>query len=190
MKIKAILLAAAISTLTACASTPVQETENRAPAQAPNPLPQVVAEAQPTAPVQQTPLQEAQPYAGPPPGSIDHFRYVSGDDRVYFAYNQYDLSAQARDTLRKQAQWLSEYSGAILVIGGHADERGTREYNLALGARRAEATKAFLISQGVNPSRMTTVSYGKERPIDGASTEAAWARNRNSHSSVLVGGNS
>ena len=116
----------------------------------------------------------------PVPGSIEDFGYQSGGEpRVYFAYDQYDLSSSARETLRRQAEWLTLYDGYTAVIEGHADERGTREYNLALGARRADSVKAFLVSQGVSPGRLTTVSYGKERPIDGRSSEDGWARNRN-----------
>jgi len=79
------------------------------------------------------------------------------------------------------------YSNVTAIVEGNADERGTREYNLALGARRAESVKAFLVGQGVSPSRLTTVSYGKERPIDGRSNEAGWSRNRNGHTNVTSG---
>lgn len=176
--------------LSACASTPKEDMSANEPVQEQAPAP-VFSEPAP-APIERE-LVEALPQAiptGPVEGSVDHFKYVSGEDRIYFGYNQYDLSASARDVLRRQAGWLSEYTNAILVVGGNADERGTREYNLALGARRADAVKAFLVSQGVAPSRITTVSYGKERPIDGGSNEAAWALNRNAHSAVLTGGNS
>ncbi len=134
-------------------------------------------------------LAEAVPEA-PKAGTKEHFKYMAGEDRVYFGYDRYDLTPQTRDVLRRQAQWLKEYSSSILVVGGNADERGTREYNLALGARRADAVKAFIVAQGIAPGRITTVSYGKERPIDGGSNEAAWALNRNAHSAVLVGGTS
>lgn len=182
MKIKTLLLSATLLTLAACASTPepvevVQKTEEPAPVQ---------TEAQPVAPVEEE-VVAAIP-AGPIPGSLDDFKQTSGDDRVYFAYNQYDLSAQSRDVLRRQVEWLKQYDSSIVIVGGNADERGTREYNLALGARRADSVKAFMVSQGVAPARITTVSYGKERPIDGRSNEAAWSLNRNAHTAVLIGG--
>ena len=190
MTIKFVIAGAALLVLSACASTPEPApiVDNTPQQEAPPP---VFSEPAPVKPVQQAPVVEIAPvYTGPAVGSIDHFKYIAGDDRVYFAYNQYDLNTQSRDVLRKQAEWLNQYSTSILVVGGNADERGTREYNLALGARRADSVKAYLVSQGVNPSRVTTVSYGKERPINGGSNEAAWAQNRNAHSAVLTGGSS
>ena len=126
---------------------------------------------------------------GPIPGSVEDFS-VNVGDRVFFGYNEDTLSPKAVTVLRSQAQWLEFYPSTIVVIGGHADERGTREYNLALGARRAEAVKDFLVSQGIDPNRVTTVSYGKERPIDGRSTEEAHALNRNGHTAIISGTNS
>ena len=195
MNIKSLFVIASVLALTACASTkpaPVvqtQQTNDRVPPNVfsnPAPVAEPVAEAPLNPPIQD---QNTIPQ-GPQPGTPEHFKYASGDDRVYFGYDQYDLSAQSREVLRAQAQWLQRYPAAILVVGGNADERGTREYNLALGARRADAVKAFLVSQGVAPGRITTVSYGKERPIEPRSNESAWAMNRNAHSAVLVGGNS
>ena len=186
MNTKHILVGFILLGLSACASTPKsvpvvdKVTEQKAP-------PPVFAEPAPVAPIAQETVNDLP--AAPAAGTLAHFKYVAGDDRVYFGYNQYDLTPQARDVLRKQAGWLKEYSSTIMVIGGHADERGTREYNLALGARRADTVKAFLVSQGVAPGRITTVSYGKERPIDGGSNEAAWARNRNAHTAVLISRN-
>jgi len=191
MNIKIIMVSAVMLILTACASTPKPEpiAQRQPTEQVPPP---VFSQPAPTAPVQQAtvaPIVQAVPQ-GPQAGTAEHFKYMSGEDRVYFGYNEYTLTPQTRDVLKRQAQWLQNYPSAILVVGGNADERGTREYNLALGARRADAVKAFLVSQGVSPGRVTTVSYGKERPIDGRSNEAAWALNRNAHSAVLVGGNS
>ena len=133
-------------------------------------------------PIPQTPYVDP---ARPAPGSIADFAYSTGGDaRIYFAYDQYTLSAQARDTLRQQADWLKIYSDYTAVIEGHADERGTRQYNIALGARRANSVKSFLVGQSVSPSRLTTVSYGKERPIDARSNEEGWARNRNGYTNL------
>ena len=89
--------------------------------------------------------------------------------------------------LTRQAQWLQTYSNVSAIVEGNADERGTREYNLALGARRADTVRDFLVSQGVSPSRLRTVSYGKERPIDARSNEAGWSRNRNGHTNITSG---
>ncbi len=178
--------------LSACATKPkpIPVVENK-PVQREVPPP-VMVQPKIAKPVEQAPIEnivEAAP-VGPQAGSVEHFKYMSGEDRVYFGYNLYTLTSQARDVLRRQAQWLNEHKTAIVVIGGNADERGTREYNLALGARRADTVKEFLIAQGIASGRITTVSYGKERPIDGGSNEAAWAINRNAHSAVLVGGSS
>ncbi|MDD3029953.1 MAG: peptidoglycan-associated lipoprotein Pal [Alphaproteobacteria bacterium] len=103
---------------------------------------------------------------------------VNVGDRVFFAFDKSDLSSQAQATLDRQATWLKRYADANVVIEGHADERGTREYNLALGERRATAAKNYLIAGGINASRIKTVSYGKERPAVVGNNEAAWAQNR------------
>jgi peptidoglycan-associated lipoprotein len=112
------------------------------------------------------------------PGSAADFVAQSGADYVLFGYDSYELDEEARTTLGKQAEWLARYPSVRVTIEGHADERGTREYNLALGDRRATAAKNFLAAQGVDTSRMTTISYGKERPAVEGSDESAWARNR------------
>ena len=110
-------------------------------------------------------------------GSPEDF-LVNVGDRVFFGYDRYDLTAAARATLERQAQWLQRYPNRRLVVEGHADERGTRVYNLALGERRANAVKNYLVAVGVSPSRVTTISYGKEQPAVLGATEAAWAQNR------------
>ncbi len=120
------------------------------------------------------------------PGSVQDFTENVGD-RVYFAYDRSDLDDADRMTLQKQAAWLQRYPNVTLVIEGHCDERGTREYNLALGARRAQATKDYLVSLGVNAARLDTISYGKERPVCSESNEACWAMNRRGVS-VIKGG--
>ena len=101
-------------------------------------------------------------------------------DRVFFATNESVLTTASRDTLRKQANWLRENSGINVVLEGHADERGTREYNLALGERRANAAKDYLMTYGVSASRISVISYGKERPVDSGSNPLAWSKNRRS----------
>ncbi|GGE06957.1 outer membrane lipoprotein Omp16 [Polymorphobacter glacialis] len=114
------------------------------------------------------------------PGSAADFAAQSGTDTVLFQYDSYEIDDEARTILGKQAEWLARYPNVRVTVEGHADERGTREYNLALGDRRATAAKNFLAAQGVGTSRMTTISYGKERPVAEGSDEAAWALNRRS----------
>ncbi len=101
-------------------------------------------------------------------------------DRVFFAYDSAVLTSQAQATLQRQAAWLQQYPYVNVVVEGHCDERGTREYNLALGERRASAARNYLVNLGVAPSRITTVSYGKERPAVLGSNPEAWAQNRRS----------
>ena len=101
-------------------------------------------------------------------------------DRVFFATNETILTTMSRDTLRKQAAWLRDNPSVSVVLEGHADERGTREYNLALGERRANAAKDYLMTYGVSSDRITVISYGKERPVDSGSNPLAWSKNRRS----------
>ena len=101
-------------------------------------------------------------------------------DRVFFATNESILTTRSRDTLRKQATWLRANSDITVVLEGHADERGTREYNLALGERRANAAKDYLMTYGVSSNRISVISYGKERPVDAGSNPLAWSKNRRS----------
>ena len=101
-------------------------------------------------------------------------------DRVFFATNESVLTTASRDTLRKQAEWLRKNSDITVVLEGHADERGTREYNLALGERRANAAKDYLMTYGISSDRITVLSYGKERPVDSGSNPLAWSKNRRS----------
>ncbi len=111
------------------------------------------------------------------PGSAQDF-VVNVGDRVFFPVDQTTLTPQARDTLNKQVQWLRLYPQYTVTIEGHADERGTREYNLALSARRAQNTRDYIVSQGIQPSRLRTVSYGKERPVAVCDDESCWSQNR------------
>jgi len=101
-------------------------------------------------------------------------------DRVFFATNESVLTTASRETLRKQATWLRKNPKVNVVLEGHADERGTREYNLALGERRANAAKDYLMTYGVSANRITVISYGKERPVDSGSNPLAWSKNRRS----------
>jgi len=101
-------------------------------------------------------------------------------DRVFFATNESVLTTASRDTLRKQATWLRANSEITVVLEGHADERGTREYNLALGERRANSAKDYLMTYGVSASRISVISYGKERPVDAGSNPLSWSKNRRS----------
>ena len=101
-------------------------------------------------------------------------------DRVFFATNESVLTTASRDTLRKQAAWLRKNPSINVVLEGHADERGTREYNLALGERRANAAKDYLMTYGISANRISVISYGKERPVDSGSNPLAWSKNRRS----------
>lgn len=119
------------------------------------------------------------------PGSSEDFKRSVTSDTVNFGLDQYDIDATAREILDSQVVWLQRYPNVRVTVEGHADERGTREYNLALGDRRANAAKNYLVARGVSPSRITTISYGKERPIALGSDEESWARNRRAVTVVL-----
>jgi peptidoglycan-associated lipoprotein len=121
------------------------------------------------------------------PGSAQDF-VINVGDRIYFDTNKYDISSEAQPVLSAQAAWLNRYPAVQVMIEGNCDERGTREYNLALGARRANSAREFLVAHGVDPTRIHTISYGKERPVDAGSDEAAWAKNRNAHTNITSGG--
>ena len=101
-------------------------------------------------------------------------------DRVFFATNETVLTTASRETLRKQAEWLRKNSKINVVLEGHSDERGTREYNLALGERRANSAKDYLMTYGISSNRISVISYGKERPVDSGSTPLSWSKNRRS----------
>ncbi len=130
-----------------------------------------------TTPPAATPPVTSTPAASIRPGSQQDL-VVNVGDRVFFAYDKSDLSQAARTTLDKQATWLKQYGQNRVVVEGHCDERGTREYNLALGERRANSAKSYLINQGIAAARVTTISYGKERPVALGANEAAYSQNR------------
>ena len=169
------LIGLAAASLAACASRPKPQG------------PVAPAPAAPSAP--QTPYTPAPPSPvnqGALPGTVQDF-VVNIGERVYFDTDQYVVRADAEPLLAAQAQWLNRYPAVRVRIEGNADERGTREYNLALGARRAESIRNYLIERGVSAGRIDTISFGKERPIAEGSTEDSWARNRNGHTAIVSG---
>ncbi|HZB92114.1 MAG TPA: peptidoglycan-associated lipoprotein Pal [Stellaceae bacterium] len=129
---------------------------------------------------QQTPPATA---AGPTPGTEQDLAQNVGD-RVFFDFDKSDIKSEERMKLQKQAEWLKKYPNVTVTIAGNCDDRGTREYNLALGERRASAAKKVLVALGVPANRISTISYGKERPSVPGDNEAAWAQNRNAITSV------
>ncbi|MEZ5998828.1 MAG: peptidoglycan-associated lipoprotein Pal [Hyphomonas sp.] len=170
--------AAVLVSLGACASKPAPVETTEAPAEVVDttPAPVETVDTTPVAPVAQ----------GPAPGSLEDFR-VNVGERVYFDLNAYRLDMDDQEILKRQAAWLASYPSVRIIVAGNCDERGTREYNLALGARRAAVVKDYLVSLGVDGSRIDTVSYGKERPIAGGSDEQAWALNRNGFTQLVSG---
>ena len=126
------------------------------------------------------------PGASAIPGSEQDFA-VNVGDRVFFLEDQSTLTPEAQETLRRQAQWLQQYPAVMVQVEGHADERGTREYNIALSARRATAAREFLIAQGVQASRISSIAYGKERPAALCDAEQCWSQNRRAVT-VITGG--
>jgi peptidoglycan-associated lipoprotein len=155
--------------------------------------PQVAATSEPPPP-RSAPSPRAAPAvsAAPPrpaietsiiPGTLRDFE-VNVGDRVFFSFDKSNLDDSARSALRKQAAWLAKYPAVTVAVQGNADERGTREYNLALGARRAVAVKDYLVSLGLAAGRLTTISFGKERPVCVESTEACWSQNRRAVSAI------
>jgi peptidoglycan-associated lipoprotein len=168
------LVGVAVSAIAACA--PRRPVEGSVPT--PPATPQYPTA--PTAPVTGTPVGAVVP------GSEQDF-VVNIGDRVYFDLNMYQIRPEAFARLDAQAQWLQRYPQVTIRIEGNADERGTREYNLALAARRAESVRNYLVDRGIPAGRIDTISYGKERPIAEGSNEAAWARNRNAHTAIVSG---
>lgn len=173
--IKIAVLLATVSAVAACSK--------KAPEQLPPPPaePTRVAEATPPppAPAQTRP-------SGPQIGSQEHFAQAVGNSTtIYFDTDRFNIDSADAAALQAQAQYFSRYPALTFTIEGHCDERGTREYNVALGERRANAAKNYLVSLGIAASRITTVSFGKERPVALASNQAAWAQNRRAASIVV-----
>ena len=155
------------------------------------PKPSFPTQAPPTSAGPQTPLPPtAGPVTGQPtaplPGSAQDF-VVNVGDRVYFDTDSHDIREDARPLLTAQSEWLRRYPSVVVRIEGNADERGTREYNLAPGARRANSVRDFLVNNGVTSDRVSTISFGKEQPIDPGSGEDAWQKNRNGHTAIVSG---
>ena len=161
MKLKIVSAAIAVFAVSACASTPEEDVMNTS-------TPSVARDT------------------GPAEGTVAHFVQTAGDT-VFYGFDSFALTSEGRATLDRQADWLQANPNVTLRVEGNCDERGTREYNLALGERRASAARDYLVSRGVDPSRLSVVSYGKERPRDARSNEAAWAVNRNAQSVILSG---
>jgi len=155
MKFRLIGVFAAVALLSACASKPHPPTTAAAPAVAP----------------------------GPAPGSEQDLVQNVGD-RVFYAFDRSLLSSEAQTTLDRQAAWLAKYPQVKVLIAGNCDDRGTEEYNLALGWRRANAARDYLVAKGIDASRIQTISYGKDRPVALGDNEQAWAQNRNAITSV------
>lgn len=168
-KIATILLLASATGLAACA----KKAPDTLP---PAPVDNTGTDTQPTTP----------PTTGAAVGTQAHFAAAVGSSTtIYFDTDRYNVDSQDAAALQAQAQYFARYPQITFTIEGHADERGTREYNLALGERRADAAKAYLVSLGVAPNRISVVSYGKERPVALASNESAWAQNRRAASVII-----
>ena len=170
------MIGLAAASLAACASRP----KPAGPAEPTPPTPQAETPYTPT-PAPQSPVDQ-----GPLPGTVQDF-VINIGERIYFDTDSYDVRSDAQPTLAAQAQWLNRYPAVKVRIEGNADERGTREYNLALGARRANAVREFLVAQGVSGSRIETLSYGKEKPIAGGSGVEAWPKTRNARTAITDG---
>ncbi len=171
------VLATASLAIAACASNPP-----------PEPPPTPVASAPVIAPPVQPPAQPPRvtpPPSGPSAGSKADFA-VKSTDRVYFDYDAYNLDMDDQRSLTSQIAWLKQFPSTRVEVQGHADERGTRDYNIALGERRAQSVKSFLVAQGIADSRIQTISFGKDKPLDMGHDEAAWSRNRNAYTNVIV----
>ena len=175
--IAAIIFLSAAS-LVACATKPKPAPVAMAPPPPPQPAPPPAAPYAPPPPVSSS--------STPSPGSVQDF-VINAGDLVYFDYNEYTLRDDARPILDRQARWLQRYPAVHVRIEGNCDDRGTREYNFALGYRRANAVRDYLVSRGLSTARIETISYGKEKPADTGDGEEAWAHNRNARSVITQG---
>lgn len=173
---RGVIVALSLALVAACASKP-----KYAPTA---PMASGPAPSGPAGPSMSSPIQSGP--AGALPGSEQDF-VINAGDRVYFDFDQYAIRPDGTPVLDAQAAWLSRYPAVRVRIEGNCDDRGTREYNFALGARRAETVRAYLVQRGINPARIDVISYGKERPFDPSSGEDAAAKNRNSHTQIVNG---
>jgi peptidoglycan-associated lipoprotein len=173
------LTALAGLSLAACATKPKPAPVAAAPAPPPPPPP-----APP--PPEPTPAPPPPAPTGPVPGSTQDF-VINAGDLVYFDYDKVLVRDDAKSVLDAQANWLQRYPAVHVRIEGNCDERGTREYNFALGSRRATAVRDYLVGKGLSPTRVETISYGKEKPVDTGTGEEAWGHNRNGHTVITQG---
>jgi peptidoglycan-associated lipoprotein len=167
------LVGVAATSLAACASRP-------------KPAPLASTTPRPAAHAENAPPRPADVGESVLPGSERDF-VINAGDRAYFDFDKYEVRADAQPILDAQAAWLNRYPAVRVRIEGNCDERGTREYNIALGARRASTVRDYLIAHGVSSNRITTVSYGKEKPIDPGASEQALAHDRNAHTTIVSG---
>jgi len=170
-----------VASMAACTRRPVTPAVPNTP-----PAGDMGGPAYPTAPT--GPIEGSAGAGVAAPGSAQEFAINVGD-RIYFDLDSYQVSPEAYARLDAQAQWLQRYPQVMVRIEGNADERGTREYNLALAARRAESIRNYMIERGISAGRIDTISFGKERPIALGSSEDSWARNRNGRTALVSGAN-
>lgn len=172
------LVGVAVVSLAACAKKPKMATQ----------MPSGATQQQQTPRTELPPAQGGvtQAPVGALPGSAQDFA-VNVGDRIYFDTDSYDIRADAQPLLDAQAGWLRRYGSVQVRIEGNADERGTREYNLSLGARRANSVRDYLVGRGVTADRIATISFGKEQPIDAGSGDESWQKNRNGHTAIVSG---
>jgi len=175
MRLKALTAVTALLFVAACA-TPAEETQESTgsgTATTSSASSSTTSSAAPAAPAAKKMVKPAGPAAGSQEDLV-----VNVGDRVFFGYDEYTIKPRARGTLERQAAWLRRNANTTITVEGHCDERGTREYNLGLGQRRADAVKKYLVALGVSENRIATISYGKERPVAMGSNDEAWTQNR------------
>jgi len=175
MHMKILSFAAALLLVAACATESTDEGKTAGGGQ---------TETKPSSAASGT-VRSGSTVSAPAPGSAEEF--ITIGDRVYFDFDKSEIRSGDTSTLNEQAAWLKKYPNVTIVVEGHCDERGTREYNLALGERRANAVKDYLVNRGVSDNRIDTISYGKERPTVLGSNESAWQQNRRGVSLVKGG---